>query len=70
MRSPLFEAACIAVFIACVFVYTNYNDRHDDKRSTRQYCEAVYSGMIEDTRGTYHEQCYMGMVRTRPVHHP
>lgn len=70
MRTPIFEACCIAAFLAVVFFYTSYKDSHDDKRNTREYCEAVYSGMIEDSRGTYHELCYMGIVRVRPVHRP
>lgn len=67
MRPPTFEALCIAAFIVAVFVYTNYSTQHDDHRNQREYCEAVYSGMIPDSRGTYHEQCYMGKLRTRPI---
>lgn len=69
MRTPIFEVLATAAFLVAVFVYESYTDNQNDHYNTRQYCEAVYSGMIQDMRGTYHEQCYMGKIRTRPLHH-
>lgn len=64
-----FTDAFVALGILAIIAVAQFNDSGTrDNLNQRQYCEAVYSGQIRDLRGTYHEQCYMGKIRVRPIH--
>ncbi len=56
----LFVSIMVLLLIASVF------DGLASANEERLYCEGVYSGMMQDWRGNYDQQCYMGKVRTTP----
>lgn len=64
-----FTDALVALGILAIIAVAQFNDDSRDRANMnqREYCEAVYSGMMRDVRGTYHEQCYMGKLRVRPI---